>query len=256
MIELKHILKGLRNLVLGEDMGKILKLKEKIEQSIFVKIAKVLLYILVLLLLVVTVVQKVTNNSVSVGGYRLFMIVSKSMEDEYSIGDILVSKTVKENELKIGDDITYLGKTGELKGLIVTHQIIKIENEDGVIYYTTKGIANDVADPRIKYDQIYGKIVYKTVVLSFLGEFMTKPLAYYLIFIVIALVFCIEVVSYIFNRYNEDDDDDDDDDEEEEDDDDEKEKKELKEIKEEKELDKETQVSEPVDETKDDADGK
>ena len=78
-------------------MGNILKLKEKVEKSIFVKIAKVLLYILVILLLTVTVVQKASNNSLSLGGYRLFMIISKSMEDEYSVGDILVSKTVKEH---------------------------------------------------------------------------------------------------------------------------------------------------------------
>ena len=137
------------------------------------------------------------------------------MEDEYSVGNILIAKSVPEKDLKVGDDVTYLGKSGQVKGIIITHQIIKIEEENGVKYYTTKGIANEIADPRIKYDQIYGKIVYKTVILSFLGEFMTKPVAYYLIFITIALIFCVEIVSYIFNNRNDDDDEEDDDEEEE-----------------------------------------
>ena len=239
-------------------MGNILKLKEKVEKSIFVKIAKVLLYILVILLLTVTVVQKASNNSLSLGGYRLFMIISKSMEDEYSVGDILVSKTVKESDLKVGDNITYLGKSGDMKGLIITHQLIKIEEENGVKYYTTKGIANDVADPRIKYDQIYGKIVYKTIILSFLGEFMTKPLAYYLLFIIIALAFCIEVVSYIFSRYKDDDDEDEEDDEEEDEAEDKKtEEKEIEiEIEEVKEdIKKDSIEAEPDNDVKGDANG-
>ena len=206
MIELKHLLKGLLILVLGENMKKLLNFRDKIENSIIFKIFKYILYVLVVLLLVVTLVQKVSNNSLSVGGYRMFMVVTGSMEPEYLVGDILISKTTPESKLKIGDDVTYLGKEESVKDKVITHRLIKIEEKNGEKIFTTKGIANQFEDPSIKYDQIYGRVVYKTIILSSLARLMSNIVAYYLVFIIIALIFCIEVVSFIFSNYVDEDD--------------------------------------------------
>lgn len=207
MIELKHLLKGLQNLVLGDNMKKLLSFRDKIENSIIFKIFKYILYVLVVLLLVVTVVQKVSNNSLSVGGYRMFMIVTGSMEPEYMVGDILISKVTSEDKIKIGDDLTYMGKESSVKDKVITHRLIKIEEKNGKKIFTTKGIANQFEDPSITYDQIYGKVVYKTIILSTLAKLMSSTVSYYLVFIVIALIFSIEVVSIIFSKYDDDDED-------------------------------------------------
>lgn len=206
MIELKHLLKGLQNLVLGDNMKKLLSFRDKIENSIIFKIFKYILYVLVVLLLVVTVVQKVSNNSLSVGGYRMFMIVTGSMEPEYMVGDILISKVTSEDKIKIGDDLTYMGKESSVKDKVITHRLIKIEEKNGKKIFTTKGIANQFEDPSITYDQIYGKVVYKTIILSTLAKLMSSTVSYYLVFIVIALIFSIEVVSIIFSKYDDDED--------------------------------------------------
>ena len=203
MIELKHLLKGLLILVLGENMKKLLNFRDKIENSIIFKIFKYILYVLVVLLLVVTLVQKVSNNSLSVGGYRMFMVVTGSMEPEYLVGDILISKTTPESKL---NDVTYLGKEESVKDKVITHRLIKIEEKNGEKIFTTKGIANQFEDPSIKYDQIYGRVVYKTIILSSLARLMSNIVAYYLVFIIIALIFCIEVVSFIFSKYDDEDD--------------------------------------------------
>ena len=173
-------------------MKKFLQFKEKIESSIIYKVLRVLLYVLVVLLLIVIIVQKVSKNNVSLGGFRVFMIVSGSMKGEYDIGDILVSKEVDIDDINIGDNVTYLGKEKSLKGLIVTHKVIEKEVKDGKVIFTTKGIANNEKDPSIEYSQIYGKVIYKTFILSLLGKLM-----------IVGIIVSIELVSSMFNSDNE-----------------------------------------------------
>lgn len=139
--------------------------------------------VILLMILVVVILQKFTNNRMTVGGLHIFSIVSESMVPEYNIGDILVSKTTPPSELKIGDDITYLGEKGELKGLFITHRIIQIKESNGKYSFITKGIANEVEDPEIEQGQVIGKVVYKTVIFSFLGRLMRNVIIYYILFV-------------------------------------------------------------------------
>ena len=100
-------------------MKKLKEIKQLIENNIFYKILRTTLYVVVGLLLLIIVVQKTTNNNLSIGGFRVFMIVSESMKDEYNIGDILVSKHVDVEDINIGDNVTYLGEKGDFKGLFI-----------------------------------------------------------------------------------------------------------------------------------------
>lgn len=180
-------------------MKKIKKIKDKIENNIIFRIIKWILYIVVLLILFVIIVQRVTNNNISIGGFRMFMIVSESMKDEYEIGDILISKSVPADEINIGDNITYLGEKDTLKGLIITHKVIEKEERDGEVFLTTKGTSNLVKDPEISYSQVYGKVIYKFVLLSMLAKLMNNQLSYYIIFVLVAMIISIEVMSTMFH---------------------------------------------------------
>ena len=182
---------------------KISEIREKVENSFVYKIFRSILYAFVALLLVVIVVQRVSNNNLSIGGFRVFMIVSESMKGEYDIGDILVSKSVSEDKINVGDNVTYLGEEKELKGLIITHKVIKKYTKDGEVIFVTKGLANEVEDPSIRYDQIYGKVIYKTYALSFIAKLMNNKLTYYVLFTFIALIMSIEITSAIFEARRE-----------------------------------------------------
>lgn len=184
-------------------MKKIKDIKTKIEENIIFKIGKVFLYIFVGLLLFVIIVQKVTHNNLSIGGFRVFMIVSESMKNEYEIGDILISKKVPENEINIGDNVTYLGESMQLKNLIITHKVVEKRQEGDKTYFVTRGLANSISDPEIRYDQIYGKVVYKTILLSFIAKLMNNQLSYYILFTVVALIISIEIVSSVFDTSDE-----------------------------------------------------
>lgn len=190
-------------------MEKLRTLRQKIENNIIYKIIRSVLYAFVALLLVVIIVQRVSNNNLSIGGFRVFMIVSESMKGEYDIGDILVSKQVPANKIDIGDNVTYLGEEKELKGLIITHKVVNKFDIDGETIFVTKGIGNDIEDPEIKYEQIYGKVIYKTVILSFIARMMNNKLTYYVLFVVIALIMSIEITSAIFEARREEKEEDD-----------------------------------------------
>ncbi len=184
-------------------MKKLKDIKTKIENNIIFKISRAILYVFVGLLLLILIVQKVTNNNLSIGGFRIFMIISESMSGEYEIGDILVAKKVPAEEININDNVTYLGEEYPVKGLIITHKVVEKRQEGMNTYYVTRGLANYVSDPEISYDQIYGKVIYKTLFLSFLAKLMHNQLSYYILFTLVALIISIELVSSYFNFSDE-----------------------------------------------------
>lgn len=121
--------------------------------------------------------QRFSNNKISFMNYRLFTVVTGSMVPKYNIGDVLISKTVEPETIKVGDTVSYLGAEGNFNGKIVTHEVINIEkNEIGELLFHTKGIANLVQDPVVNQNQLYGKIVYKASLLSFIYKTISTKL--------------------------------------------------------------------------------
>ena len=120
----------------------------------------------------------------------------------YDIGDVLICKEVDVETLKVGDDISYFGKSGAYKDKVITHRIIKIEtDENGELSFYTKGIATKTIDPIVKEDQIYGKITKKAVFLSALYKFISTPSGFYIAIIVpIVLLIGSEVIVTMFER--------------------------------------------------------
>ena len=166
---------------------------------------KTIITLVLILMLAVILVQRFSSNNFSIGGIRVFTIISNSMVPDYEIGDILILKSEKPSNIKIDDNVTYIGKTGQVKGLVVTHKVIDRREEEDKYYFTTQGTNNEIADPEIDESQIYGKVVYKTVLLSALCKIMLKPAGYYILFMLVALVVSYQIVSTIFNKDEEDD---------------------------------------------------
>lgn len=168
------------------------------------KFIKVAVWIFVLLVIFVILVQRIFNNRVSIGSFRMFTVVTGSMEPVYKVGEVVISKEVDPSTIKKGDDVVYLGEKNDFKDKIVTHRVIKIEKKDNEYYFTTKGIANDYSDPVISSDQIYGKVVYKPVVLSFLSGILNTKLGFYLlIFVPVAFLIFLEILDYIKRKEGE-----------------------------------------------------
>ena len=170
------------------------KLKDNKVLNLIGNILYTLLVLLVVLILITVVLQRASNNNLSLGVYRIFNIATGSMQPKYEVGDVLVSKTISPSEIKKEDDITYLGKEGDFAGKIVTHQVIDIENENGNYKFHTKGLANTEEDPIVGQDQVVGKIIYKVKTLSIISKIIQNLYSlYFVIFIPVALLIFIEI---------------------------------------------------------------
>ena len=160
-------------------------------------IGSILYYMLVLLIiavLAVVLLQRVSKNTITIGGIRIFNIVSESMVPKYEIGDVLIAKSIDTSELKVGDDVAYQGEVGSFEGKVVTHQIIAIEEENGELKFHTKGIANEEEDPVISGSQIYGKIIYHIKSLSVISKIINNIYGFYfLIFVPLTILILIKI---------------------------------------------------------------
>lgn len=169
--------------------------------SIITTIIKIICIIALILLIAVLALQRFSNNEIAVGGFRIFNVATGSMVPKYNVGDVLIIKEVDTNKLEVGDDITYLGEVGTFKDRVVTHQIVRIEETVGGRIFYTKGIANDTEDPQITADQIYGKVIYKCVLISLLTKLMNNLTAFYIIiFIPFALLIFLQIKDYIADK--------------------------------------------------------
>lgn len=169
-----------------------------------------ILVVIVLLILLVVLLQRFTHNNASIGGIRIFNIVTESMVPEYQVGDILISKSIDPSKIEIGDDVVYRGEVGSFQGKIITHRVIDIEKDGDSYKFHTKGIANEYEDPAVVFeDQIYGTIIYKTYILSFIGKIINNLYGFYfLIFIPLAVLIIVTIVKIHREKYEEDDEED------------------------------------------------
>lgn len=173
--------------------------------KILYKIIKGIITAFLLVVLALVIFQKVTKNKLVVGNIYVFQVVSESMIPDYKIGDIVVVKKTNPANLKIGDDVTYVGRESNLSGLTITHRIISLREENDEYYFVTKGIANQIEDPEINSNDIYGKVIYKTILFSFVGRLMTNIVIYYLLFVSIGVGFAYEVITAFFIKDDDND---------------------------------------------------
>lgn len=162
------------------------------------KIIKGFITVVLFLILLVVLFQKFTDSKITIGNIYIFQVATSSMVPDYQVGDVIIVKKENLDNIEIGDDITYLGKASSVKDLRITHRVVKKRQENNEYYFTTKGIANEIEDPEIKGDSIYGKVVYKTFIFSFLGRLMTNILWYYIIFIVVGVSISYDIISSHF----------------------------------------------------------
>ena len=123
----------------------------------------IMIVVIEIVLILVLILTKMSGGIPSFMGHSVYVIVSPSMTPELEIGDIIVSKEYDGGALEVGDVVEYVGKSGEMKGKIITHKIISIDGEGDDRTIITKGTANKDADPPISPSDIVSVMTYKTV---------------------------------------------------------------------------------------------
>ena len=162
-----------------------------------------ILTVFMFIFLLTVILQRISNNRVSIGGIRVFTVLSESMKPVYTVWDIVITKDVNPKDLKIGDDITYKGLTGDVKGKVITHRIenINYDEETHQYKFVTRGIANVAQDDELNENQILGKVVYKTFLLSLFSKASRNTVVFVLfVFIPLAIYITIEMVNIVLEK--------------------------------------------------------
>jgi len=134
--------------------------------------------ILIIILLIITIIRSLVFKKTDIFGYRVYLIMSGSMEQEISVEDaILVRET---NQLLKGDIIAFQNGNS-----VTVHRIVNIKAEGNKKLYQTKGDNNNIEDSNlVEQNQIKGKYVMKISGLGKIAMFFKRNL----IFVILSLV--------------------------------------------------------------------
>lgn len=178
------------------------KVKENKKFKIALATIRALVIVVFVAFIIVVCLQRFSENKISFFNYRMFTVISGSMKPKYDIGDVLLSKKVDPSKIKIGDVITYQGTRGGFAGKVITHQVIGVDkNSSGKYVFRAQGLANLVEDPVVLEDQLYGVVIYKSLILSTIYKIVATKIGFY-IFIIIPMIFIIgsEIISTLLKK--------------------------------------------------------
>ena len=168
----------------------------KIFKIVYGTLKNIFFTVLILYVVFICVQRLSVNNTVF--GFRLFTVATGSMKGVYNVNDVIAVKDFDNKKLKVGDDIDFIGNRGGLENKLVTHRIIKIEEESNGRIFTTKGVKNSVEDPSITESQILGKVVGVVPVVTQINHVVKSQLGFFcLIFCPLVLVIVLEILQTI-----------------------------------------------------------
>ena len=142
----------------NEDIKKKTEKRKKREKII--RIISIPLMIIIISLTIYIIYQKYVKKAagIDIFGYKIYTVLTGSMEPQYNVGDLIIEKPIEQNNIKEGTVITYA--INEHK--TVTHRVVDIVKKDGKILYRTKGDNNNKADvDLVEYSQVKGSILFK-----------------------------------------------------------------------------------------------
>ncbi len=140
------------------------KEKASISHKIFSVIGVVLCLILAPILIInITLIIKSTTNKDEVpdiGGYFPMIVLTDSMYPDIKSGDLIICHTIDVGNVKEKDVISFFDPAGNGSS-VVTHRVVEIVNEDGRLFFRTKGDNNNTEDKDlVPAENLVG--VYKT----------------------------------------------------------------------------------------------
>jgi len=109
-------------------------------------------------------------------GYRVFNVISGSMEPKYSVGDLIYVKAVDPSTIAVGDDITFILNEDLV---VATHRVVRIDAENQRFY--TKGLANEIEDnDPVHFNNVIGVPQFSIPKLGYVSDYIQNPPGMYI----------------------------------------------------------------------------
>ena len=154
-----------------------------------------IVFIVAIILIFSLTLQKIIfkDDVPSIFGYKILQVMSGSMSGEFETEDTIIIKQIKnESEIKIGDIITF--KVDE--NTLVTHRVVEIVKNENDTEYVTKGDANNSVDTqKVKFKDIEGKYLFKTIILGKIIKIIQSPIGINFVLILPVLIIAIIVIN-------------------------------------------------------------
>ena len=123
-------------------------------------------------------IQVIQGKSAGLFGFRIFHILTGSMEPTIPTNSNVIVREVDIDSLEVGDIITFISRDEAIFGNANTHRIVAIVVDDnGEKCFATRGDANNATDSLLVYpEDIVGKVVFhmNPSISLFLGFLHTK----------------------------------------------------------------------------------
>ena len=117
-------------------------------------------------------------------GYRVFNIVSGSMEPVYRVGDLTYVQEVDPNTVQPGDVTTFVLNEDLV---VATHRVVRIDAEKQRFY--TKGDANETEDGgSVHFKNLIGVPRFKIPGLGYVADFIQKAPGLYITIAAVAVL--------------------------------------------------------------------
>ena len=152
-------------------------------------IACIILVPILLVNLFIIFQSKTNKDEVpSIFGYKPFIVLSGSMESDIHKGDLIITKSVKKENLKVEDIIAFRN----FAGTITTHRIIDIVEKDGKRSFITKGDNNSTQDRNlVSEDAVEGIYVGRIPGLGSMMDKLAQPTTIIILILGITIIFVV-----------------------------------------------------------------
>ena len=136
-------------------------------KKVFDRITTVLVALVVVLALLLVGARLV--------GFRVFTVLSGSMEPTYSPGDLIYVRSIDlpdvASQVKAGMPLTFV-LNEEL--VVATHRVVEVDLQNQLIY--TKGDANDTMDAApVRFENVIGTPVFAIPWLGYVSSYIQSP---------------------------------------------------------------------------------
>ena len=147
-----------------------------------------------LLVYVLDIKLRAAKGDYSAPTFNAYVVLTGSMLPEIHVNDVVITKKTSAKDLEVGDIITFASADSRFMGTIITHRIIKKnQDKDGNITFQTQGDNNNVADNALVPEaNIFGRVILKIPKLGYLQEFLATDGGW----IIVILIPCMTVISY------------------------------------------------------------
>lgn len=132
-------------------------------------------------------------------GFQVYTVLSGSMEPNYHVGSLVYVKSVSADEIKVGDAITFVLDSG----MVATHRVTAVSEENGQTAYKTKGDANENEDAGlVSYQNVLGKANFSIPCLGYLANFVQNAPGKYISIAFVALLLIFTFIPDLFKTEN------------------------------------------------------